>query len=431
MPSSPQLRFLAILLLSGILVPAGLAAVPLWTVASSPGMELSMVEVSHDGSTIIAGGDKLIALEPDGTKLWSAWSGTALDLSRDGRYIVTSQGRTVRLFSRAGVMLWDQPMGDTVTVVSIAPDATLIAAGGGTTVQSWYNSGSGYGKNATMTVRDLRISPVRDQILVATSRELRSFNLSYVPNWYDDTISPGIIGISGDGTGIVIPNGNRIRMYHGGGTRLWDRAFDGGNIISLAYSDDGSTIVAGRDDGTVLVLDRHGDLLWTRNAGFWITSVDVSDNGSTIATGSLDRKIHIYDRQGTLLNKGETKAAIKSRSVAMSGDGSLIVAVDSGNVYCFSPSPQELPVAGSTPVNAANVTPATPSGTRAPVPSPPEAGAGLRSSTNATAPAHPLTPASGIPWFLAPAALVLIFAARVRIPARPPHASSVRRRRLI
>ena len=76
--------------------------------------------------------------------------------------------------------------------------------------------------------------------------------------------------------------------------------FPGGNIISLAYSQDGSTLVAGRDDGKVMVVDRNGDFLWTESAGAWVTSVSVSDDGSTIATGSIDNQIHVFNRQGTL-----------------------------------------------------------------------------------------------------------------------------------
>ena len=215
-------------------------------------------------------------------------------------YIVTSQGQTVRLFTRQGSCSGTSRPGDSVTGVSISPDAASSLPGAEYRPVR-YNSGSGLGRNTTETVHDIRLSPVKDQIIVATAKALRSFNLSYVPNWYDDTFSPGNIAISGDGTGIVIPNGNHIRMYHGSGTLLWDRSFPGGSIISLAYSWDGSTIVAGRDDGTVLVLDRDGNLLLTANAGVWVTSVGVSDDGSTIATGSIDNQIRIFNREGTLL----------------------------------------------------------------------------------------------------------------------------------
>jgi len=413
MCTCPSARLLKLFVLLCILVPAVQAIDPLWTVPASPGVELSTVALSDDGSTIIAGGSQLMALNPDGTKLWTGWSGTAIDMSRDGRYIVTSQGQTVRLFNRQGIMLWDQPLGAAVTDVSISPDGQIIAAGGGSYVQSWYNSGSGLGRNATEAVRDIRLSPVKDQIIVTTEKAVRSFNLSYVPNWYDDTISPGIVAISGDGTGIVIPNGNRVRMYHGSGTLLWDRSFSGGSIISLAYSSDGSTIVAGRDDGTVLAIDGNGNLLFTAKAGAWATSVGVSDNGSTIATGSIDNHIRLFDRQGTLLGDYTTRSPVKSRSVAVSGDGSLIVAVDLSEVYGFSRPGSGPAVPSPVPGVIRNVSSAHGPGNPAPAPSLPAVPV-TAPSGNVTVPAAGTTPSSGLPWILTVVPLALVLLARKR-----------------
>jgi WD40 repeat protein len=403
----PVLFFLAC-----ILIPAGQAVDPLWTVTASPGIDLSTVVISHDGSTIVAGGDQLIVLSCDGTKLWSGWSGTLLEISQDGRYIVTSQGRIVRLFNREGTILWDRSLGATVTEISITPDASMIAAGGGTTVQSWYNSGSGLGQNVTETVHDIKISPVKDQVIVTTAKALRSFNLSYVPNWDDDTINPGIVEISGDGTSIVIPNGNHIRMYHGSGTLLWDQTFPGGNIISFAYSGDGSTIVAGRDDASVIAVDRDGKLLWTRNAGFWVTSVAVSDDGSTIVTGSIDNQIHVFNRQGTLLGTCTTKSPVKSRSVAMSGDGSRIIAVDESTVYGFSRSQFTVPVVSSTSEVPGNLTTETSPGRVTMIPT--ASGTGNLSPVYTDVPVMPTgtTPASGFPWALTLVPLAFVILAR-------------------
>jgi WD40 repeat protein len=241
---------------------------------------------------------------------------------------------------------------------------------------------------------------------------LRSFNLSYVPNWHDDTISPGVVEISGDGTGIVIPNGNHIRMYHGSGTLLWDRSFPGGTIISVAYSYDGSTIVAGRDDTTFLILDRDGKLLFTGHAGAWVTSVGVSDDGSTIATGSIDNQVRVFNRQGTLLGEYQTKSPIKSRSVAVSGDGSLIVAVDLSNVYGFSRSRFTVPVARPTPAGSGNASTGTAHGNATSVTTVPGAGIVPSFSENVSVQATGTTPSPGFPWILTLASLGFMIVAR-------------------
>ncbi len=400
---------LSITVLLFIIFPAVQAAEPAWIVPASPGIDLSGVAISRDGSTVVAGGDQLIVISGSGEKLWSGCSGNLLDLSRDGRYIVTTQGRTVRLFDRQGTNLWDRAARDTITAISITPDATVIAAGGGTTVQSWYNSGSGIGINTTETVRDLRISPEKDQIIVATDKALRSFNLSFVPNWYDDTISPGSFAISFDGTGIVIPNGNHVRMYHGSGTLLWDRSFPGGNILALAYADDGSVIVCGRDDGTVLAIDRDGALLFSRKAGTWVTSVGVSADGSTIATGDIDNQIRMYDRDGLLLGSYGARNPVKSRSIAVSRDGSLIVAVDQSNVYGFFRSRLTPVTPTETSPVFINVTTSIPRVTTVP---------GDVTSKNPIttipSPMVPPTQAAGFSWLFCPATLALVVMVKKR-----------------
>ena len=50
---------------------------------------------------------------------------------------------------------------------------------------------------------------------------------------------------------------------------------------------------------------------------------------------SITRSIYTTG-EGTLLGEATTENPVKSRSVAVSGDGSLVVAVDSSNVYGFS-----------------------------------------------------------------------------------------------
>ncbi len=131
---------------------------------------------------------------------------------------------------------------------------------------------------------------------------------------------------------------NRVRMYSGTGKLIWDKKFAGGNAEALAYSRDGSLIVIGMDDNSLQVLNHYGTSLWTATAANWITCVAVSDDGNTIAAGSLDRKLSVYNRAGTRLGTFTAQSAIKFNSVAMTGDGSLIVVVDETAVYGFSRS---------------------------------------------------------------------------------------------
>jgi WD40 repeat protein len=348
---------LGILLLTCITITVAQAVEPLWIVNTSPGLELKTVSISADGSLIVAGGDQLVGISRDGKKLWAGWDGELVEIDRDGKYILTSQGTFVRLFDSNGASLWDQSFQYSVTDISITPDGLMIAAGSVTDVKSWYNSGAGLGSNTTSRIKHLRISPAKDQIVVTNGNALRSFNLSYVPFWTDDEVSPDLIEISADGTHLVTASGNWIWYHHGSGNRIWEKHIQGGSILSLAFSRDGSIIVAGQDDNTITVLDSDGNILWTAQTGNWVTSVRVSDNGSVIVAGSMDKNLYVFDRKGTLLGTFQASGVFKSRSVGISGDGSRIVAVDGTNVYGFSRSQFSRPTPTATSV--ATIIPST------------------------------------------------------------------------
>jgi len=314
-------------------VPAACAVTPLWTESNTAGGELSGVFISADDSTIIIGGDQLISLTRDGQKRWSGWSGTTLDVSRQGDYILSSKGTVVRLISSAGNLVWERPMDITVTDVSLAPDLSFVAAAGGGKIMTMTFSGQGIASNVTMAVNHLRIMPDGKQVLVTTSKDARLVNLQLMSGWSDTNSTQDLLAVAPDGSSFVTATSNRVRMYTGNGSLQWDKRFSDGNARALAWSRDGSTIVIGTDNDTVQVLNRNGNQLWMANATNWITSVAVSGDGNTIAAGSLDKKLYVYNHVGTLLGTFSAKNAIRSNSVAVTSDGTLIVLVSETAAY--------------------------------------------------------------------------------------------------
>jgi len=340
-----------LLILSGLIVlaclpvPVASAVAPLWTVEATTSGELSTVAISADGSTIVAGGDQLIALSRDGRKRWTGWSGSPLAVSRDGNFILTSRGQTVRMISGSGTMLWDEYLETQVKEVAMTPDASLIAAGGANRLRLIDPSGSGIRQNNTMPIiSHFRLFSDGEQIVITSEDGVHTSNLTLFSEWTDANVTQDFVEVSADGSTFVSMTNNRIRSYTRGGNMTWSRALPGGNALGFAYSRDGSTIVAGRDDNTVQALDLDGNLLWTDRASHWVTSVAVSDDGNTIVAGSMDRTLSVYDRAGTKLGTATVKNAIKSGSVAVSGDGSVIAVVDGSAVYGFSRSQFTQPV---------------------------------------------------------------------------------------
>jgi WD40 repeat protein len=338
MNSSGLAILCGVALLLCLVVPASCSVAPLWMVPGSKSGELSGVVISADGSTIIAGGDELISLTPEGRKRWAGWSATSLAVSSNGDYIIASKGPDVRLISGAGRPIWEKSLEMTVTDLSITPDASVIAAAGGGGIRILKVSGEDIGSNSTLAVKHIRIMPAGDRILVTTNTNVQLSDFALIPDWSDTDSAQNLIAVAPDGSSFVTAIANRIRMYNGTGKLIWDKRIGGGNAEALAYSRDGSVIVIGTDDNHLQVLNRYGTSLWTATAANWITCVAVSDDGSIIAAGSMDRKLYVYNRAGTLLGTFSAQSAIKFNSVAMTGDGSLIVVVDETAVYGFSRS---------------------------------------------------------------------------------------------
>lgn len=338
MKTSSLVILCGIALFFGLVMPANCAITPDWVIAGPTSGELSGVVISADGSTIIVGGDQIISLTTDGRKRWTGWSATSLAVSSTGDYILSSKGQVVRLISSAGKLIWDKPMDITVTDISMTPNASVIAAAGGGRARTMDIAGEGIASNETIAINHIRVMPSGDQILISTNKDIQLSDLTLKSEWSDTNGTQNLVAVAPDGSSFVTATYNRIRMYNGTGHLLWEKRFAGGNAQALAYSRDGSTIVIGMDDNNLQVLHRNGMLLWTGNATNWITSVAVSDDGNTIAAGSMDKKLYVYNHAGTQLGTFTTKSAIAFNSVAVNGDGSLIVVVDGSAVYAFSRS---------------------------------------------------------------------------------------------
>lgn len=317
--------------------PATCATTPLWIEDATVGGELSGVVISADGSTIVTGGDQLISLTRDGRKRWSGWSGTSLDISSQGDYILTSQGMVVRLISGSGTLLWDKNMDIAVKDISMAPDLSLIAAAGGGKVRTMTFSGEGIASNETLTVNQVRIMPPKNRVLVTTSRGALLLDQKLMPEWEDTNSTQNLVAVAPAGSLFVTATSNRVRMYTGNGSLVWDKRFPVGDAQALAWSRDGSTIVIGLNEN-VVALNRNGGQLFMANATDWVTSVAVSDDGNTIAAGSLDKTLYVWNHAGAQLGTFTVKNAIRPNSVAVTGDGQLIVLVAQSAVYAFSRS---------------------------------------------------------------------------------------------
>ena len=118
-----------------------------------------------------------------------------------------------------------------------------------------------------------------------------------------------------------------------------------------------------------------------------------------------------------LLGTAKTKNPVKARSVGVSGDGTLIVAADSSNVYGFSKAQFTVPVTPSTTTfttgQTLNATTAMTQDTATIVTTHTSEGTPSLSGKTSS-PETETSPASGFPWMLVPVALAVLILVRKR-----------------
>jgi hypothetical protein len=170
---------------------------------------------------------------------------------------------------------------------------------------------------------------------------------------------------------MVFNDGPKIRSYDlTMGTELWN-ARPGGTLNSLAMTPSGSFVVVGTENGDILRYDDSGNLNWSysstnensRIAG--INEVVIAKDGGLVAAASDDGTILLLNMRGNPL--GSYQAQDRIRKIALSQDGSILLAASDQNIYAFltgytasarspSPSVAKTPATGSLNTSGKNIT---------------------------------------------------------------------------
>jgi WD40 repeat protein len=122
----------------------------------------------------------------------------------------------------------------------------------------------------------------------------------------------------------------------------------------------GSVIVAGTESGTIATLDADGNISWTYSANpenrqsAGITCSALSDKGTLLSAGTADGKILFLNSRGELT--GSYSAHEYIRYIAMSSDGSVVVAASDSRMFTFFPgSSLFLPLTSPSPSSGGTV----------------------------------------------------------------------------
>jgi hypothetical protein len=344
-------------------VPPAHAAEPLWTY-SSTGDEIGGVTISSDGSAIAVAGGKIWLFSKNGTLLVKEPYGDKVIFTPDGSYLISSYSDSLYKFKRIKTSgesesplqkMWDRSHSGTIRSIDVTDNGNTIVAAlehGGTYVYDSNGKMVGGNKGTTAIIR---ISSRGEQIVGVSQGVLCLYRRNAVCSKSEEGIVRGIpdfMEITSSGDIAVFSDGPRVRsVYLENKTLRWIQSA-GGDVTALAMTPSGSGILAGTSNGNISLLDQHGNLSWSyasnpgNKQGSEITCSALSKEGTVAAAGSNDGKIFALNSTGEVIWSNQTKDHI--HYIAMSADGSLIVATGDNTVYAFSTSRQPAPAVRTT-----------------------------------------------------------------------------------
>jgi WD40 repeat protein len=140
--------------------------------------------------------------------------------------------------------------------------------------------------------------------------------------------------ITEDGSHIVVGTHRSGIAYllDRNGNILWSK-LEQVPVYGISISPEGSHIAVASDK--LELLYPSGDAEWTLNTGYFVYGVDLSADAEYIVMGSDDDKVYLKDREGTTLWEYQTENSVYG--VSISRDGSVVAAgSDDSRVYLLT-----------------------------------------------------------------------------------------------
>ena len=358
-----------LVIITFVVLPAG-AREPDWNY-STVETEIGSVAVSLDGSLIVVGAERVLFFSRDGTLLGKEPYGTSVLMSADGKYTASVYFATLYFFKnpvpggpadqQMRVKLWERELTEQVYSLDMSRDGSLIV--GQTLKRGIFvintRTSTVEGNNSRI-ISMIKISPEGSRIIGISRSEIQSYTLSgRLTHTADLTTfsAPHTVLLPVNGTFVVFNDGQMIRCVHSyNATELW-RGQATGYITTLSMTPDGSAVIAGTANGNIEKLDGRGNYVWKyasnqdNRQDATVTCTAMSDKGSLIAAGTQDGKILFLNAKGELTGSHSVKEYI--RHIAVSADGSTVVAATDTMLYAFAYGSQPV----TTPISPFQTTP--------------------------------------------------------------------------
>jgi ABC-type sugar transport system permease subunit/outer membrane protein assembly factor BamB len=269
-----------------------------WTVEGAD--DITSISAMPDGRVAIGShGSKAVVFGTDGRELFEKEANNVInmvDLLADGTLLVASDDRHLYAYDSQGELLWDLDMKRPVKSVSASNDGSIVAV----SVQ----------RNNDLLLLNKDTGEQSGTIPIGTS--MRTAIVSDNGQW--------ILAATADQfLHLLDKSGKPLRKFGAGG-----------QIQSVALSDDGETAV-GTSDGNIELYSSDGAKERTFSVRTTIAMVAFSKDGDKIGVADLAGNFYIFDRSGKQL--WETKDGEAGRAVEFSADGKTLYAgTDDGRI---------------------------------------------------------------------------------------------------
>lgn len=295
------------------------------------GATFSGVMISSDNSRVYSGGYQMYFRTWDGKLHWGGRPGFVSKMSTDGNYVAYGYKNALVMLDKDGMEMWSRTTGGQIQAVAISANGSLvISADDKGNINSWSRNAEFVGRNESIFVKQLAISPQGTLVVATTDTGLQFMTPALGPVWSDTkngSIDTDIL-ISDDGSTIITSGGRQVSSHTNTGSLNWMNEVTQNAIISTACSYDCSVIVIGSQDSNIRALDRYGKVHWTYPVGQWVNSVAMSKDAKVIVGAGIDQNLYVLNNNGKLQTKKTMDSIIHTGALAVSGDGRRIVVAD-------------------------------------------------------------------------------------------------------
>ena len=398
MKRSCVLVILMVLSATFVLVPLVQARAPDWNY-SSPDSVIGGIAVSYKGDLIAAAAEKVVFFTLTGTLLGKEPFGSTLVMTPDGNYSASEYFSTLYFYKnplpagtaeqQKATKVWEYEFLHKIRSLSISNDGSTLVTRTMLNDVLIFNTRTAIAKGNYDKVDSLvKISADGRYIIGISRTALHSYskNGEITRTSALTTFSlPHTMLLSSEGATAVFNDGQAVRSVNtNDGKERWIGKV-AGYVTSLSMTPAASTIIAGTETGNIAAFNAKGNLSWTYGANpenrqaSGITCTALSDNGAVVAAGTADGRILFLNAKGELTDSYLGKEYI--RHIAVSADGSTIVAASDHTLYAFTSGSSSRPVTTISPSRTSPAVQSAPTTVRTQAPVSPPAPEGTSPAT--------------------------------------------------